>query len=175
VFAFLIAAMLAAPPAEPTSAQPTPGTVTIQQDGAADPDPVFADAVQSAILRAQFIPLPAPSHSRYVAVFRVTRTTHGMVTSGTRGSGAGAGVTPGGFGIGVQLPKKDDRLRGLVVTELRVTILLRSDQHAVWGGTAVTAQVDGTRAGAPGAVAAKLADALIAQFPRKLDAPLSVP
>jgi hypothetical protein len=171
-FPLMMAALLAATPA--TAGDLKPGTITIEQrdDGA---DPAFTEAVQAAILRANFIPLPAPSHSRYVAVLTVTRTDHGLVTSGTKGSGPVAGIANWGAGLGMRLPKKGNRLRGLVVTDLKITMLLRSDNHPVWSGIATTAQVDGTRAGSPEAVATKLADALMAQFPRTLEGPLSVP
>lgn len=170
MFPLLLALSAAAPVA-------TPGTVTLEagDDATSDDAPAFADAVQNALLRANFIPLPAPSHSRYIATFAVTNTEHGLVTSGTKGSGAVPGIGNWGAGVGIRLPKKDNVLRGLVVTTLQVTIVLRSDRQTMWSGTATTAQVEGTRAGAPETVAAKLADALIARFPRKLDGPLSIP
>ncbi len=154
-----------------------PGTFTIEPADAATPaqsEPAFVDAVQAAILRAGFTPLPKPSHSRYVATVVVTHTVRGAVTSGTKSRPA-FGVSNWGTGLAVGLPKKDDQLHGLIVTELKVTFLVRSDNHPVWSGSAVTAQVDGTRAGTPEAVAGKLADALFAQFPRQLPAPVSVP
>jgi len=170
-----LAAPIMAPAAEANGV--TPGTFTIEPaDAATGPqtEPAFVDAVQAAVMRAGFTPLPKPSHSRYVATVTVTHTMRGAVTSGLKSRPA-LGVTNWGTGLAVGLPKKDDQLHGLIVTELKVTFLVRSDNHAVWSGSAITAQVDGTRAGAPEAVAGKLADALFAQFPRQLPAPVSVP
>jgi uncharacterized protein YwbE len=176
IFVGALAAPAIAPAAEANS-RVTPGTFTIEPaDAATAPqtEPAFVDAVQAAIMRAGFTPLPMPSHSRYIATVTVTHTMRGTVTSGTR-SRAAVGVRNWGTGLAVGLPKKDDQLHGLIVTELKVTFLTRSDNHPVWSGSAVTAQVDGTRAGAPEAVAGKLTDALFAQFPRRLPAPVSVP
>ncbi|RZF65108.1 hypothetical protein EWE75_06935 [Sphingomonas populi] len=168
----------AATPVEEANPRVTPGTITVERDdsaGARDIDPVFADAVRAASAEANFIPLPAPSHSRYIAIIAVTRKAEGVVTSGTRGTAPAAGIANWGVGMGMRLPTTKDQLRGLVLTELKVTILLRSDKHPVWSASAMTAQVDGTRAGAPDAVAGKLAEALFAQFPSRLDTALSVP
>lgn len=167
-----------ATPVEEANPRVTPGTITVERGDdaeARDADPVFADAVRAASAQANFIPIPAPSHSRYIAIIAVTRKSEGVVTSGTSGSAPAAGIANWGVGMGMRLPTKKDQLRGLVLTELKITILLRSDKHLVWSGSAVTAQVDGTRTGAPDAVAGKLAEALFAQFPRRLDAALSVP
>ncbi|AOH86014.1 hypothetical protein AWL63_20690 [Sphingomonas panacis] len=177
---WIMAGVLAAvaTPVEEAAPSVTPGTITIERDdGAAarDADPVFADAVRAASADANFIPLPAPSHSRYIAIIAVTRKSGGVVTSGTKGTAPAAGIANWGVGMGMRLPTTKDQLRGLVLTELTVTILLRSDKHPVWSGSAMTAQVDGTRAGAPDAVAGKLAEALFARFPSRLDAALSVP
>ncbi|SDA20149.1 hypothetical protein [Sphingomonas sp. NFR15] len=168
----------AATPLDGAPADLTPGTITVERDSdaaARDTDPVFADAVQAASVQANFIPLPAPSHSRYIALIAVTRKSEGVVTSGTKGTAPAAGIANWGVGVGMRLPTRKDQLRGLVLTELKVTILLRSEKRAVWSGSAVTAQVEGTRAGTPDAVAGKLAGALFAQFPARLDAALSVP
>jgi hypothetical protein len=172
-----ITALLALAPAPAAEVRLTPGTVSVEaEDGAASPDPVFSEAVQSASTRANFTPLPAPSHSRYIARIAITRNERGMVASNLKGkAAANPAVGNWGVGLGVALPHKDDQLRGLIVTQLTVTLVTRGDARAVWSGSAVTAQIDGTRAGAPDAVAAKLADAVFDQFPRRTDAPVSVP
>ena len=168
---------VALPPAAAPDTRLAPGTVTVEaSDGTPETNQVFSEAVQAASTRASFTPLPAPSHSRYIARIFVTRKERGLVASGIKEKATpAAGVANWGLGFGLRLPRRDDQLHGLIVTELTVTLLTRSDAHPVWSGSALTAQVDGTRAGAPDVIAAKLAEAVFDQFPRRTDAPVSVP
>jgi len=169
-------AVLAQASGAPAADAPRPGTVTVAlaDRRAVPPDVgrVFADAVERALLDADFTALPAPSHSRYVAEVTVTQDA--------RGSVAAEGESPGNarFGDGrfrLPLPSNKSQLHGLVVTRLTVRILLRGTGQAVWSGSAVTAAVQGTSDAAPATVAAKLADVLIRRFPARLDAPITVP
>jgi hypothetical protein len=179
----LIAAMLVAASAGPGDTADAgtlaPGTITVEQgDGTAatrSGDQPFGEAVQRAILQTSFVPLPAPSHSRYVALVSVSRQARGVVTSGAKASPPATDVGNWGAGVKFSLPTSNSALHGLVVTRLTVTVMQRGDQHALWSGSAVTAQVEDTPAGTPAAVADKLATALFAHFPSRMDAPLSVP
>jgi hypothetical protein len=182
--AILMAALSASPDQEADAGPLTPGTITVEQDegdsgaaaAAARPaDQPFAEAVQRAILQTGFVPLPAPSHSRYVALVSVSRQARGVVTSGAKASPPATDVGNWGAGVKFSLPTSNHQLHGLVVTELTVTVLARGDRHQLWRGSAMTAQVEDTAAGSPAAVAAKLATALFTQFPNRVEAPLSVP
>jgi hypothetical protein len=161
----------------------TPGTITVEQSGggAGDApatragDQPFAEAVQRAILQTSFMPLPAPSHSRYVALVSVSRQARGVVTSGAKASPPATNVGNWGAGVKFSLPTSNNALHGLVVTQLTVTVVQRGDPHPLWTGSATTAQVEDTPAGTLSAVANKLASALFAHFPSRMDAPLSIP
>ncbi|RZL84826.1 MAG: hypothetical protein EOP66_02300 [Sphingomonas sp.] len=155
-----------------------PGTIAIVASDNPTTSPaierIFTDAVQRALLRTPFLPLPDPSHSLYLAKVQVSQTQRGVVrssgeTSGRRTMGAGLG------GLSLTLPSGKDQLHGLIVTRLEVTVSLRRDNHVVWTGQATTARVSGTRAGDPSSVATALSDALLTWFPRPLPGPLSVP
>jgi hypothetical protein len=182
LFPFLFALLITDPSPIPnvaTHSQVIPGTITVEQ-GEGRPsdertDQAFADAVQHAMLRTNFVPLPAPSHSRYIATVYVSRHDRGMVPSGVKGSGPAAGIGNWGAGVRLGLPTKKHLLRNLVLTTLEITVMLRSTKDVVWSGNAMTVQVDGTRNGASEVVAEKLAEALIAQFPNRLESPISVP
>ncbi|MBJ6121441.1 hypothetical protein [Sphingomonas mollis] len=158
---------------------PKPGTITIVAGGTQTAtDPVvatFVGAVSHAVLQTGFAPLPDTGHSRYVAKVEVSQTSRGVVTSSGNGSASAPGVNYQGSGLSLSLPSGKRQLHGLVVTRLDVIVTLRSDGQIVWSGTATTARVDGTRAGAPATVAAALSEALFARFPRPLPGPLSVP
>lgn len=158
---------------------PTVGTITVGPvEDRADPPEVarlFAEAVQHALLDANFLALPAQSQSRYLAKVTVTRRARGLVASDAGEAGPATSAGDWGARIRVTLPSAKTDLRGLFVTELKVEIFLRSNNRPVWSGSALTAQARGTRSGAPSIIAAKLADALIQRFPEALDGPLSVP
>lgn len=174
----LIAVVALAPlVSEPAAIRP--GTITAMADrDRAVSDSVegmFVDAVQHALLKTLFLPLPNPSHSRYVATIAVFRTPRGVVASSDRGSSSGSSVSYGGGGLALSLPSKKAQLRGLIETRLKVTVSLRGDDRVVWTGQAITVRVDGTRNGEPSVIATTLSDALMARFPYRLTEPLSVP
>ena len=62
-----------------------------------------------------------------------------------------------------------------MVTELTIELVSRADDRVVWRGSALTAQADGTPGDAPGAVAAKLAGAVMRGFPEVREGAVSVP
>ncbi|WP_447727233.1 hypothetical protein [Sphingomonas koreensis] len=178
----MIASILLAAVPQPAQAEPEalrPGTVAIEP--AADPAipasarQTFADAVERALSDARFMALPATSRSRYIARVKVTRTTRGAVTSNAKEPGAGAAVGNWGGAIAVTLPSDKRQLRGLVVTELEVELVLREGMQPVWRGRALTAQAEGTRADAPATLAPKLANAAIRGFPAQQPEALSIP
>lgn len=180
--AVISAILFASAPAIAMQAEPEPlraGTVAIE--AAADPAipdtarQVFADAVERALFDARFTVLPATSRSRYVARVKVTRTARGAVTSNAREPGAGAAVGNWGGAVAVTLPSDKRQLRGLIVTELEVELVLREGMQPVWRGHALTAQAEGTRADAPAALAPKLANATIRSFPVQQPEPISIP
>lgn len=163
--------------AEPEALRP--GTVAIEP--VADPAipaparQAFADAVERALSDARFMTLPATSRSRYIARVKVTRTTRGAVTSKGKAPGPGAAVGNWGGAIAVTLPSNKQQLRGLVVTELEVELVLREGMQPVWRGRALTAQAEGTQADAPATLAPKLASAAVRGFPAQQPEALSIP
>lgn len=169
--------LVAAPQAEPEALRP--GTVAIEP--MADPTipaaarQTFADAVERALSDARFMALPATSRSRYIARVKVTRTARGAVTSNAKEPGAGAAVGNWGGAVAVTLPSNKQQLRGLIVTELEVELVLRDGMQSVWRGRALTAQAEGTRADAPATLAPKLAGAAVRSFPVQQSEALSIP
>lgn len=174
----IAAAMLAAAPVWGGQAQPdtlTPGTVEVVVDAPhahAAIDRVFANAVSEALSDARFLVLPGEGHGRYIAHVTVTRQARGTVAAETK---SGGDVTAASGRLGVSLPATKTQLAGLVVTRLEVRLVLRETGEAVWSGSASTAQIEGTAAGAPAAVAAKLAEAVVRRFPQATDGAISVP
>lgn len=167
---------------QPTQAEPEvlrPGTVAIEP--VADPAipaparQTFADAVERALSDARFTTLPATSRSRYIARVKVTRTARGAVTSKGKAPGPGAAVGNWGGAIAVTLPSNKQQLRGLIVTELEVELVLREGMQPVWRGRALTAQAEGTRADDPATLATKLAGAAVRGFPAQQSEALSIP
>lgn len=154
----------------------SPGTASVEvvDDQHQHPalDQVFADAVGSALTDANFLILPGEGHGRYIARVTVTQQARGAVAADTR---LGGGANYSGGRLGVALPATKTQLSGLVVTRLTVELALRDTGQTVWSGSASTAQVQGTAAGAPAAVAAKLAKAVIGRFPQKIEEPIAVP
>ena len=174
------AAVAALMPAHASSQPPTaltPGTISIASAADAgvtvETRRVFEDAVQRAMLRAQFTPLPGQNHGRYSARVVVTRTSRGTVASRIPGGAAPLASLNGS--VSLSLPPGGDRLSDLIVTELTVVISRRSDAQKVWSGSAVTARVSGTPAGAVDLVARTLADAVMGQFPGQAAGPVSIP
>jgi hypothetical protein len=158
---------------------PTPGTVTVElagdRAGPSGPDPVFAEAVEKSLGDANFLALPAPSHSRYIAEVAVTQDVRRSVASDGAEAPASTHFGDWSARLDVTMPSKKTELHGLVVTELTVRIVLRSTNRTVWSGSALTARAQGTPAGAARVVAGALADAVIRRFPDKLDGPITVP
>ncbi|WP_343517765.1 hypothetical protein [Sphingomonas sp.] len=156
-----------------------PGTVAIEplakEAGPAVVRQAFADAVERALMDASFTALPVTSRSRYVARIKLTRTARGAVTSNAKEEGVATAVGNWGVAVGMMLPSDKRQLRGLMVTELEVEIVLREGMQRVWSGRAVTAQAEGTKADAPAALAAKLAPAVIRRFPAQSDEAISIP
>jgi hypothetical protein len=176
----ILAAMLATAaqaPGPQDGAALTPGTITVElAAGQGDPPAaaqLFVDAVSDALTDAHFLILPGVGHGRYIARVAVTRQARGSVAS-EAGGGSG-GLTMSGARLGVELPSSKTQLAGLVVTRLDVRIVRRDIDQTVWSGSASTAQVEGTPAGALPVVAGKLADALIRRFPEKFDGPIAIP
>lgn len=175
----MIASMLlaTAPQAEPDALRP--GTVAIEP--AADPaipasaKQAFADAVERALSDARFTALPTTSRSRYIARVKVTRTARGAVTSKGKEPGPAAAVGNWGAAIGFTMPSNKQQLRGLIVTELEVELVLRDGMKPVWRGRAVTAQAEGTRADMPATLAPKLANGAVRSFPAEQPDPISIP
>lgn len=158
---------------------PTPGTTTVVLANAdALPEQVrgsLVEGVQRALAKANFMALPTPGHSRYIARATVTRHLRGLAEANADEAAPTTHVGNWGAGLHVTLPSDKTQTRGLVVTELDLAIVLRRTGRTVWSGSAVTAGVEGTQAGAPSAVAYKLARTLIARFPATLEEPISVP
>lgn len=177
MFILAAAAMFAGVDDGPVPPVITPGTVTIGPAKPATLPPetlrVFDEAVQRAMLRARFTPLPGEGHGRYIATVAVTRTSRGVVSSAIPASSAPLATLTGS--VTLTLPPGGDRLSDLVVTELNVVLSRRSDARVLWSGRAVTARVTGTRAGAVDLVAQTLADAVLARFPYQAEGAISIP
>jgi hypothetical protein len=155
-----------------------PGTITVvasgNQNAVAGVATIYADAVEHALLRTPFVVLPNPSHSRYIATVEVSQIRRGVVMSGARPATLPK-LAYGTGGLALGLPSNKTQLRGLIETRLTVSVSLRSDNHVAWIGEAITVRAQGIKGGDIIAVATTLSDALLAQFPRKLYEPLSVP
>lgn len=178
-------AVAAPPPAAvpvpvPGDAVPTPGTVMVEplpeEAGPAAVREVFAEAVERALIDANFIALPgAGGQARYIARIAVSRSAQGEVAADGQEAGAATQVGNWGAGMTVTLPSAKSQLRTLVVTELTIELVSRAEDRVVWRGSALTAQADGTPGDAPGAVAAKLAGAVMRGFPEVREGAVSVP
>lgn len=170
----------AVPVQVPGDAVPTPGTVTVEplpeDAGPAAVRAVFAEAVERALIDANFIALPgAGGQARYIARIAVLRRAQGEVAADGQEAGAATRVGNWGAGMTVTLPSAKSQLRALVITELTIELVSRAEGRVVWRGSALTAQADGTPADAPGAVAAKLAGAVMRGFPEVREGAVSVP
>ena len=159
---------------------PTPGTVTVEpmgeEAGPAEVRTVFAEAVERALIDANFIALPgAAGQARYIARIAVSRRAQGEVAADGQEAGAATQVGNWGAGLRVTLPSSKSQLRALVITELTIELVSRAEGRVVWRGSALTAQADGTPGDAPGAVAAKLAGAVMRGFPEVRGGAVSVP
>lgn len=195
MYAFLILAAAASPvqavPASPppatsfpapvqVDAVPTPGTVAVQplpeDAGPAEVRAVFAEAVERALIDANFIALPgAGGQARYIARIAVSRRAQGEVASDAPVAGTATQAGNWGVGMTVTLPSAKSQLRALVITELTIELVSRADGQVVWRGSALTAQADGTAGDAPEAVATKLAGAVMRGFPEVREEAVSVP
>ena len=158
----------------------TPGTVTVEpmaeDAGPAEVRAVFAEAVERALIDANFIALPAAAgQARYIARIAVSRRAQGEVAADGQEAGAATQVGNWGAGLRVTLPSSKSQLRALVMTELTIELVSRAEGRVVWRGSALTAQADGTPGDAPGAVAAKLAGAVMRGFPEVREGAVSVP
>lgn len=161
-------------------AVPTPGTVTVEpmaeEAGPAEVRTVFVEAVERALIDANFIALPgAAGQARYIARIAVSRRAQGEVAADAPVAGTATQIGNWGAGMTVTLPSAKSRLRTLVVTELTIELVLRAEGRVAWRGSALTAQADGTPGDAPGAVAAKLAGAVMRGFPEVREGAVSVP
>jgi hypothetical protein len=156
-----------------------PGTITVvasgDDDAADSVTKIYADAVEHALLRTPFVLLPNPSHSRYIATVEVSQIPRGVVMPGGRRSATAPKLTYGGGGLSLSLPSKKTQLRGLIETRLKVSVSLRNNDHVAWAGEAITVRASGTKGGDTSVVATTLSDALLTQFPKHLQAPLSIP
>ncbi len=178
-------AVVAPPPAAvpvpvQSDAVPTPGTVTVEpmaeEAGPAEVRTVFGEAVERALIDANFIVLPgAAGQARYIARIAVSRRAQGEVAADGQEAGAATQVGNWGAGLRVTLPSSKSQLRALVMTELTIELVSRAEGRVVWRGSALTAQADGTPGDAPGAVAAKLAGAVMRGFPAVREGAVSVP
>lgn len=159
--------------AAPAQGPVEPGTIVIEgNDAEAETQSPFVDAVEAALLDAQFLTLPNRGASRYLARVAVTRTSRGQVTAGQRDP---ARARAGNWGLSVTLPSDKGKLRDLIATELDVTIVARKDGQPVWRGRAVTVQAEGSPENADATVATKLAGALFRRFPQSAEEPIAVP
>ena len=163
-----------------SDAVPTPGTVTVEpmaeEAGPAEVRTVFGEAVERALIDANFIALPgAAGQARYIARIAVSRRAQGEVAADGQEAGAATQVGNWGAGLRVTLPSSKSQLRALVMTELTIELVSRAEGRVVWRGSALTAQADGTPGDAPGAVAAKLAGAVMRGFPEVREGAVSVP
>lgn len=176
----IAAATLAlATPAAGQQGADTRGTISVEltapHPAAPEVDRAFAEAVQHALLRADFLTLPATTPTRYIARVTVRQEARGLATTDGREAPAAGGAGNWGAQIDVTLPSHKRAEHGLVVTRLNVVIVRRNSDETIWRGSALTAQAEGTPDGAPAAVAGKLADALIGRYPEVLKGPVSVP
>lgn len=135
-------------------------------------DALYAEAVSNALTDVHFLVLPGEGHGRYITRVTVSQEARGSVTA--RGPSGGGAQVVGGR-LGVSLPTSNTQLSGLIITRLDLNIASRETGKTVWTGSASTAQVEGTRAGAPAAVAKKLAESLLKRFPQQIEGPISVP
>lgn len=163
-----------------SDAVPTPGTVTVEpmaeEAGPAEVRTVFGEAVERALIDANFIALPgAAGQARYIARIAVSRRAQGEVAADGQEAGAATQVGNWGAGLRVTLPSSKSQLRALVITKLTIELVSRAEGRVVWRGSALTAQADGTPGDAPGAVAAKLAGAVMRGFPEVREGAVSVP
>lgn len=177
IVALVAAALTTQPiPAEPRPAL-TPGTITISPvTGDALSDQalgVFDEAVQGALSASNFTLLSQQGHGRYAARVVISRRVRGVVASGRAGGGPARASLDGGLSVG--LPAGGNALNDLIVTELTITLVQRSDAKEVWSGSAVTARVSGTASGSVGVIAPMLANAVMAQFPGRTNGPVSIP
>ena len=177
IVALVAAALTTQPlPAEPRPAL-TPGTITISSvigDTLSDQAlGAFDDAVQRALSASDFTLLSQQGHSRFAAKVMVSRRVRGVVAAGRAGGGPARASLNGGLSVG--LPAGGDTLNDLVVTELTITLVQRSDAKEVWSGSAVTARVSATSSDTVGVIAPLLANAVMAQFPGKASGPVSIP
>ena len=180
-----VQAVAAPPPATApvpvqSDAVPTPGTVMVEpmaeEAGPAEVRTVFGEAVERALIDANFIALPgAAGQARYIARIAVSRRAQGEVAADGQEAGAATQVGNWGAGLRVTLPSSKSQLRALVMTELTIELVSRAEGRVVWRGSALTAQADGTPGDAPGAVAAKLAGAVMRGFPEVREGAVSVP
>ena len=177
-FVVLVAAAYSALLA-PVDSKITPGTITVVAGGdrkaAQDVTKIFVDAVEHAVLQTRFLPLPNPSHSRYIATVEVTQTPKGVVASGDSRSAAKPNMAYSGGVLSLSLPSSKARIHGLILTRLTVNVSLRGDYKVVWTGQAVTIRVSTARDGQLSVVAAALSNAVLARFPVQLSGPISVP
>jgi hypothetical protein len=152
---------------------PTPGTITTSADDGRDSpvDGIFDDAVQRALLNANFQVLPGTDHGRYIARFSVMHRGLGVVTSRAKPQSAEVA----GAGLNVGLPSHKSELSGLSEIRLDVRIFRRDTAQMVWHGSAITTGIEATGTDQPAFVARKLAEALLRQFPRSSDTPIAVP
>jgi hypothetical protein len=113
--------------------------------------------------------------SLHIARIAVSRRAQGEVAADGQEAGAATQVGNWGAGLRVTLPSSKSQLRALVMTELTIELVSRAEGRVVWRGSALTAQADGTPGDAPGAVAAKLAGAVMRGFPEVREGAVSVP
>jgi hypothetical protein len=172
--------LMQAAPAVPV----TPGTISIEPAAGAENSAglhdIFADAVETALLQADFIALPNPSPSRYIMRIAIDRSTRGEVAA-SGGPVAGPNLQAGGSdrsaggGLTITMPTSKRQLRALAVTRLDLTIVQRNSGAAVWSGKALTVTAEGTDSDDPALIARKLATALLRHFPAPMPEPISVP
>lgn len=158
-----------------------PGSISIEVkggEGAAVPAALgerVGDAVERKLLDADFMALPRPGPSVYLAAVTVTRTPRGPVTADGPAEPLTAVPSMVGPQVVVPIPSGKKQLHGLMLTEVAVSIRRRGDGAELWAGRAMTAQVEGSSGDAPATLAAKLTNALFARFPEPNEGPVSVP
>ena len=166
-----------------TGSQPImPGTIAVRRDAAderlAAARAPYEAAVEDALTDAGFTVIPSADNARYAVTLEVAQEGKGAVV--TRGHG-GASLTQtggpgiGGAGLAIGLPNRNPTIGQSVSTRMSLVITRRGERAPAWQGGAITQQVAGSRQGEAGAIAGKLAVALVRNLRQPSGLMVSVP
>ncbi len=152
-------------------------TVAVAPDTPVSPSEaaLLAEGVGEALSGASFLVLPGQGVGRYTARVSLTRSAQGPVTAPGSAIASSAGVANLGAGLRVTLPTNKQQIHELMVSTLTLSLVSRKDGRVIWTGKALTAQVEGTRADAPGELGRRLTQALMTRYPQPAPETLSVP